>query len=56
MAPRTDKFSRYARHAMKQPFVWLAIMDLAVRHFPANLRQYACDRIMLRVVEMEYAL
>lgn len=52
--PKQDKYSRYARYAMKQPIVWLGIMAMAVAHFPKGLRQYAADRIMLRVVEMEY--
>ncbi len=52
--PKQDRFSRYARYCYNSPCKWLAIMDMCVRHFPANIRNYACERLMLMVTEMEY--
>jgi len=51
-----DKLSRYGRYAYSKPqwCRWMVIMDLAVRHYPRNLRQWASDNIMLKMVEMEY--
>lgn len=48
------KFDRYARHAMATPAPWFTIMALAVKHFPKNLRQYAADQMLLKVVQMEH--
>jgi hypothetical protein len=52
-----DKFSRYSRYILSHPegARWIAIKAACIRHFPKNLRAYACDRLMLRTVEMEAA-
>lgn len=47
------KYDRYARYAFAQPCRWIAIMALATKHFPKNLRQYAADQMLLRVVQLE---
>jgi hypothetical protein len=55
MKPRKQsKLDRYARYAVSTPMPWLSIMSLAAKHFPKNLRQWAADQIMLRVVQMKY--
>jgi hypothetical protein len=51
------KFDRYARYAAScGAYYRNRILNLCFDHFPAGLRQWASDQILLRVVALEYGV